>query len=64
VAVLLDLVTSTVSDGAAALKVLLRTGLVSPVRPDRFIGMTRSFVKWGSSPAAAYAMGAIRSGLW
>jgi acyl-CoA synthetase (AMP-forming)/AMP-acid ligase II len=60
VAVLLDLVTSTVSDGAAALKVLLRTGLVSPVRPDRFIGMTRSFVKWGSSPAAAYAMGAAR----
>jgi fatty-acyl-CoA synthase len=58
--VLLDRVTSTVSDGAAALKVLLRTGLMSPVRPDRLIGMTASFAKWGSSPAAAYAMGAAR----
>ena len=48
------------SDGAAALKVLLRTGLLSPVRPDRLIGMTQSFTKWGSSPAAAYAMGAAR----
>lgn len=58
--VLLDRVTSTVSDGAAAVKVLLRTGLMSPVRPDRLIGMTASFAKWGSSPAAAYAMGAAR----
>jgi acyl-CoA synthetase (AMP-forming)/AMP-acid ligase II len=57
---LLDLVTSRVSDGAAALKVLARTGLLSPVRPDRLIGMTTSFTKWGSSPAAAYAMGAAR----
>jgi fatty-acyl-CoA synthase len=57
---LLDRVTSTVSDGAAALKVLVRTGIVSPVRPDRLIGMTASFTKWGSTPAAAYAMGTAR----
>ena len=53
---LLDLVT----DVPAALKVLVRTGLLSPVRPDRLIGMTTSFTKWGSTPAAAYAMGAAR----
>ena len=38
----------------------MRTGLASPVRPDRLIGMTTSFTKWGSTPAAAYAMGAAR----
>ena len=59
-AVVIDLVTSTVGDSAAALKVLLRTGLMSPVRPDRLIGMTAAFAKWGTSPAAAYAMGAAR----
>ena len=48
------------SDGAAALKVLLRTGLISPVRPDRLVGMTTAFTRWGTSPAAAYAMGAAR----
>jgi len=49
-----------VSDGAAALRVLVRTGLLSPVRPDRLIGMTSAFTKWGSAPRAAYAMGAAR----
>ncbi|MDQ1697569.1 MAG: hypothetical protein QOJ03_2922 [Frankiaceae bacterium] len=47
-------------DGAAALKVLARTGLVSPVRPDRLVGMALSFSRWGTSPAAAYAAGAAR----
>jgi fatty-acyl-CoA synthase len=52
--------TTYASDGAAALKVLLRTGLISPVRPDRLVGMSAAFAKWGTSPAAAYAMGAAR----
>ena len=53
-------ITGPLSEGAALLKVLLRSGLVRPIRPDRLIGMTASFAKWGSSPAAAYAAGAAR----
>jgi acyl-CoA synthetase (AMP-forming)/AMP-acid ligase II len=48
------------SDGAAALKVLARTGLVRPVRPDRLLGMALSLGRWGVSPAAAYAAAASR----
>ena len=48
------------SDGAAAAKVLARAGLLSPVRPDRLAGMATSFLRWGTSPAAAYAVGAAR----
>src|SRR3954469_13351113 len=47
-------------DGAAAVKVLVRTGLLAPVRPDRLVGMGLSMAKWGTSPAAAYAAGAAR----
>ena len=53
-------VTGPLSDAAAAVKVLARTGLVSPVRPDRLIGMTSSFLHWGMSPAAMYAANAAR----
>ena len=49
-----------VGDVAAAAKVLRRSGLVSPVRPDRLLGMVLSFGRWGLSPAAAYAAGAAR----
>ena len=57
---LLDSVTGPLSDVAAAVKVLTRAGLVSPVRPDRLIGMTSSFLHWGMSPAAMYAANAAR----
>src|SRR4051794_28884806 len=49
-----------VGDLAAAAKVLRHSGLVSPVRPDRMLGMALSFGRWGFSPAAAYAAGAAR----
>jgi fatty-acyl-CoA synthase len=49
-----------VSDGAAALKVLARTGLARPMRPDRLLGMALSLGRWGMSPAAAYAAAAAR----
>ena len=52
---LIDSLTGPLSDVAAAVKVLTRAGLVSPVRPDRLIGMTASFRHWGMSPAAMYA---------
>jgi fatty-acyl-CoA synthase len=57
---LVDPLARPVLDGAAVLKVLARTGLISPIRPDRLVGMARSFLRWGSSPAAAYAAGAAR----
>ena len=57
---LLDYLTGPLSDAAAAVKVLARTGLVSPVRPDRLIGMTMSLRHWGMSPAAMYAANAAR----
>jgi fatty-acyl-CoA synthase len=46
--------------GATAAKVLARSGVVRPVRPDRLIGMALSVGRWGTSPAAAYAAGAAR----
>ena len=57
---LIDSLTGPLSDVAAAVKVLARAGLVSPVRPDRLIGMTASFRHWGMSPAAMYAANAAR----
>src|SRR4051794_13717450 len=42
------------------MKVFARTGLLTPVRPDRLAGMAMSFFRWGTSPAAAYAAGAAR----
>ena len=49
-----------IGDIAAAAKVFTKSGLVSPVRPDRLLGMALSFGRWGMSPAAAYAAGAAR----
>jgi acyl-CoA synthetase (AMP-forming)/AMP-acid ligase II len=46
--------------GASAAKVLARSGIVRPVRPDRLLGVALSFGRWGMSPAAAYAAGAAR----
>jgi acyl-CoA synthetase (AMP-forming)/AMP-acid ligase II len=57
---MLSPLTRIVGDGAAAMKVLARTGLIAPVRPDRLVGMGLSMVRWGSSPAGAYAAGAAR----
>jgi acyl-CoA synthetase (AMP-forming)/AMP-acid ligase II len=46
--------------GAAAVKVLTRSGIVRPVRPDRLLGMALSLGRWGMSPAAACAAAAAR----
>jgi acyl-CoA synthetase (AMP-forming)/AMP-acid ligase II len=46
---------------ATAAKVLARSGVVRPVRPDRLLGMALSYGRWGASPAAAYAAGAARN---
>src|SRR3954469_22111789 len=57
---MLSPLTRIVGDGAAAVKVLARTGLIAPVRPDRLVGMGLVILRWGSSPAGAYAAGAAR----
>jgi acyl-CoA synthetase (AMP-forming)/AMP-acid ligase II len=44
-------------DGA---KVLARAGLLTPVRPDRLLGMALAVVRWGLTPATGYAAGAAR----
>ena len=41
-------------------KVLVRAGLLSPVRPDRLLGMALAVARWGLTPATGYAAGAAR----
>ena len=57
---MLSPLTRLAGDGVAAVKVLVRTGMLAPVRPDKLVGMGLSVARWGSSPAGAYAIGAIR----
>jgi fatty-acyl-CoA synthase len=44
----------------AAARTLLRTGMFKPERPDRTLRALRTLRSWGSSPAAAYTISAIR----
>jgi fatty-acyl-CoA synthase len=44
----------------AGVKVLVKAGLIAPVRPDRLLGMGLSLARWGVTPAAGYAAGAAR----
>ncbi len=44
-------------DGA---KVLVRAGLLAPIRPDRLVGMALAVARWGLTPATGYAAGAAR----
>jgi acyl-CoA synthetase (AMP-forming)/AMP-acid ligase II len=46
--------------GWATAKVAARTGIWTPIRPDRLIGMASGFRRWGMTPAAACAMNAAR----
>ncbi len=45
---------------ADGVRVLVRSGLISPVRPDRLLGMGLSLARWGVTPALGYAAGAAR----
>ncbi len=45
---------------AAGLRVLVQAGLVSPVRPDRLVGMGLALARWGVTPAAGCAVAAAR----
>jgi len=44
----------------AGLRVLRRAGVIRPVRPDRLIPLVRAVRRWGRTPAAGYAAGAVR----
>ena len=41
-------------------KVLARSGLLAPARPDRLLGMALAVARWGITPATGYAAGAAR----
>jgi acyl-CoA synthetase (AMP-forming)/AMP-acid ligase II len=55
-----SIATEAVEGGIATARVAARVGLLSPIRPDRFVGMLRGVRQWGTSPAGAYAIGAAR----
>ena len=42
------------------MRVLVRSGLLAPVRPDRLVSMALAAGRWGLTPAAGYAAGAAR----
>ena len=44
----------------AGAKVLVRAGLLAPIRPDRLLGMALAVARWGLTPATGYAAGAAR----
>ena len=41
-------------------RVLLRSGLLKPARPDQLLGMALAVARWGITPATGYAAGAAR----
>jgi fatty-acyl-CoA synthase len=45
---------------ASGARILLRSGLIRPLRPDRVLGMALAVKRWGVSPATGYAAGAAR----
>ena len=51
----------TLNRAATTARVLVSSGLVSPVRPDRLLSMALSLGRWGMSPATLLAASAARS---
>ena len=50
----------TLPDLPFNLKVLVGSGVVRPTRPDKMVRLVRELGRWGASPAAGVAAGAIR----
>jgi acyl-CoA synthetase (AMP-forming)/AMP-acid ligase II len=50
----------TLPDIPFNVKVLVESGIVRPTRPDKAVRVARELVRWGASPAAGVAAGAIR----
>jgi acyl-CoA synthetase (AMP-forming)/AMP-acid ligase II len=55
-----SLAADAVAGGVATARVAMRTGVVSPVRPDRLVTMAAGFRRLGLSPAGAYVLNAAR----
>jgi fatty-acyl-CoA synthase len=43
-----------------SLGVLIQSGIVRPIRPDRLVGVATTLARWGRSPAAGYLSGVVR----
>jgi len=43
-----------------SLGVLIQSGIVKPIRPDRLLGVATALARWGRSPAAGYMSGVAR----
>jgi acyl-CoA synthetase (AMP-forming)/AMP-acid ligase II len=52
----------TVADVPFNLRALVEAGVIAPVRPDKAALVVRELVRWGASPAAGVARGAILRG--
>jgi acyl-CoA synthetase (AMP-forming)/AMP-acid ligase II len=52
----------TVADMPFNLRALVGAGVIAPVRPDKAALVVRELVRWGASPAAGIARGAILRG--
>ncbi len=40
--------------------VMIQSGIVKPIRPDRLFGVAKALLRWGRSPAAGYMSGVAR----
>jgi acyl-CoA synthetase (AMP-forming)/AMP-acid ligase II len=49
-----------VSHSAQAIKVLTEAGVIRPMRPEKLVHMAATMVRWGPTPAAGYAVSAVR----
>jgi len=49
-----------VGNTAQAVKVLADAGVIRPMRPEKIVHMASSMLRWGPTPAAGYAISAVR----
>jgi acyl-CoA synthetase (AMP-forming)/AMP-acid ligase II len=49
-----------VSHSAQAIKVLAEAGVIRPMRPEKLVHMAATMLRWGPTPAAGYAVSAVR----
>jgi fatty-acyl-CoA synthase len=49
-----------VGNTAQAVKVLADAGVIRPMRPEKLVHMASNMLRWGPTPAAGYAISAVR----
>src|SRR3954452_5584617 len=49
-----------VGNAAQAVKVLADSGVIRPMRPEKLVHMASSMLRWGPTPAAGFAISAVR----